>query len=952
MKKIFSAFFILVAVWGCALKVYHYDQPTATPGRPLITTPIDTSGDENVSNLVTPPRGTADYQIAARAPYDSVLVLSNEWNTLSAKYGLGRWRQLRPLVDSLVSHSAMMDHDWYEEATTTAPNAITDKMFHLGNSAVGSDGPYEGKLNILQDGETYALDLKTTIDGPFFRARIIDSPDYSWQFWTGDAAAFLIGNMDGTGDPIKFPFIIENGASHASLGITQTGSFSRVSILSEAGKGCLELNSLDNFGTPLRFNNTYDDDWFQSVDDDNDFIIGKLHGAIGPTPVSYITILPGSALEATASTSGYINLAQYPNTRDDGTPTTIFGSTNAAGTVGLFPVTDLPFMQSFDVAAQSGGPTTIDDGETLTVNGAGINSTSLSGNTLTITGTEVDGSVTNEIQTLDVSGTGPTVTLDLSSDASDPTITGAGIAAVTASGNAITITATEVDGSTTNELQTLNNTSDATSHTVTLSNSGGSTQFVEGANITLTTTGTAADGIVTIAATGGADTDDQNLTIEGAGPTYDIAIDNGTDVSVAGAGIITLSESPANTLVITGTEVDGSTSNEIQDITVTGASQPFTLDLSSDATDATLTGAGISTITRSGNAMTITSTEVDGSTTNELQTLANTSNATSHTVTLSNSGGSTQLIEGTDITLTTGGTGLNGTVTIASTGTDDQALTFDGGSGPVGLVIDNVPGSIDFIEGSGISLTSTATTMTITATGGTSDADWLEESLGTPPNSINDNMYTGTGEHGIGTTTPDKLLDIAASAATGPFVQLDYTTGTDAGGVMGSITYAYGNEDMVKVQAQKQTNNSNNDAEYRVQMEDDGGTMRTGLQLDYETGTVVDKPRLQLFGGLQHQNWRNVATTTTMDEGDFGIRVTASGQTITLPNLTITNNEGIGTIVIVYNQSGGNITIDPGSASDTVNGSSANFTLPTLSSRIFICTFIGGSNETDWISFN
>ena len=51
--------------------------------------------------------------------------------------------------------------------------------------------------------------------------------------------------------------------------------------------------------------------------------------------------------------------------------------------------------------------------------------------------------------------------------------------------------------------QSLTNTSDATSHTVTLSASGGSVQLVEGANITLTTSGTGADGIVTIASTGG-----------------------------------------------------------------------------------------------------------------------------------------------------------------------------------------------------------------------------------------------------------------------------------------------------------------------------------------------------------------------------------------------------------------------------------------------------------------
>lgn len=52
--------------------------------------------------------------------------------------------------------------------------------------------------------------------------------------------------------------------------------------------------------------------------------------------------------------------------------------------------------------------------------------------------------------------------------------------------------------------QTVTNSSDGTSHTVTLSASGGSVKLVEGSNITLTTTGTGADGIVTIASTASA----------------------------------------------------------------------------------------------------------------------------------------------------------------------------------------------------------------------------------------------------------------------------------------------------------------------------------------------------------------------------------------------------------------------------------------------------------------
>lgn len=51
--------------------------------------------------------------------------------------------------------------------------------------------------------------------------------------------------------------------------------------------------------------------------------------------------------------------------------------------------------------------------------------------------------------------------------------------------------------------QTIANTSDATSHTVTLSSSGGTVKLVEGTGITLTTTGTSSAGVVTIASTGG-----------------------------------------------------------------------------------------------------------------------------------------------------------------------------------------------------------------------------------------------------------------------------------------------------------------------------------------------------------------------------------------------------------------------------------------------------------------
>lgn len=171
------------------------------------------------------------------------------------------------------------------------------------------------------------------------------------------------------------------------------------------------------------------------------------------------------------------------------------------------------------------------------------------------------------------------------------------------------------------------------------------------------------------------------------GSSYDMYLDNaiGTVGQVLAINTITGAGTIANlefTSVLT-TEVDGSVTNE-GSLTV-GAGTGSTSLISSNtsgSTDVTITAAGINTISEVGNVITLTATEVDGSITNELQTIDNTSDATSHTVTLSNSGGSLQFIEGTGITLTTGGTGLNGTVTLANTitqYTDELAQDAVGG---------------------------------------------------------------------------------------------------------------------------------------------------------------------------------------------------------------------------------------------------------------------------------
>ena len=221
--------------------------------------------------------------------------------------------------------------------------------------------------------------------------------------------------------------------------------------------------------------------------------------------------------------------------------------------------------------------------------GSGIVTTDYvpSTNTLVIAATEADGSTSNE-GVLGV-GAGGSNDADLTSStslANPVNFAGGGIVNVTettsSNGGVINITATEVDGSTTNELQTITNTSDATSHTATLSNSGGSIKIVEGTGIGLATGGTGSDGTVTVTNTA----PDQTVAITGAG----INVVTGTYPN----------------FTITGTEVDGSTTNEGSLTVGAGGSNTSTIvSNTSGSTPVTFSGSNTVLVTESGSTITL-----------------------------------------------------------------------------------------------------------------------------------------------------------------------------------------------------------------------------------------------------------------------------------------------------------------------------------------------------------
>jgi hypothetical protein len=423
-----------------------------------------------------------------------------------------------------------------------------------------------------------------------------------------------------------------------------------------------------------------------------------------------------------------------------------------------------------------------------------------------------------------------TTTRTITNSAPDQTVslTGAGINAVTGTYPTFTITATEVDGSVSNELQTVANTSNATSHTVTLSNSGGSIQIVEGTGIGLATTGTSGAGVLTVTNSA----PDQTVSITGAGinvvtgtyPTFTVtgtevdgsttneiqnlslsgqslSISGGTGANLpivgisAGTGIGVSTTSGVSTISNTGiiTEVDGSVTNE-GSLTV-GAGTASTSIINSNtsgSTGVTITAAGINAITEAGNVITLTATEVDGSVTNEIQTVANTSDATSHTVTLSNSGGSIQLVEGSGVTLTTTGTSGAGVVTIASTGgggggggdvvgpsssTDNAVARFDATTGK--LIQNSVVIIDDSGNQSGVLSTQYGSGSAVPLAAGKT---WYNESKG----SFNIGMGNGNITQQVG----EELFYYgkASAAITDSPIQLVYKTG--AVGASGVISFA------------------------------------------------------------------------------------------------------------------------------------------------------------------
>ena len=240
-------------------------------------------------------------------------------------------------------------------------------------------------------------------------------------------------------------------------------------------------------------------------------------------------------------------------------------------------------------------------GTDVTFTAGGIVSLSATGTNITITATEVDGSVTNEGSlTVLAGGANTSVISSNTSGSTDVTLSVAGIISISETGNTITLTGTEVDGSVTNEGSLTVGAGGANTSTIS-SNTSGSTDVTisGGSGITVTEVGNT----ITIAATAtGTD-----LTFSGASSPVTLNSSTGTDVTFTAGGILSFSATSGN-ITMTATEVDGSVTNEGSLSVGAGGANTSTINSNTSGSGVvTISGGTNVTVTESGNTITIAS---------------------------------------------------------------------------------------------------------------------------------------------------------------------------------------------------------------------------------------------------------------------------------------------------------------------------------------------------------
>ncbi len=127
-----------------------------------------------------------------------------------------------------ISSTANGDHDWYEEGTTLAPNAITDDMFHTGNLAIGKN-----TANFPLEVNNTSFDIGVNNDFNNATTNTIDKTGISNTVGgsTNDDSFGLKNSLTGTGTGVHY-------ANYNTLSGTGTGNqFGTYTTIPNTGNG-------------------------------------------------------------------------------------------------------------------------------------------------------------------------------------------------------------------------------------------------------------------------------------------------------------------------------------------------------------------------------------------------------------------------------------------------------------------------------------------------------------------------------------------------------------------------------------------------------------------------------------------------------------------------------------------------------------------------------------------
>lgn len=145
-----------------------------------------------------------------------------------------------------IASTANGDHDWYEEGTTTPPNAITDDMFHTGNVAIGKNTA-NSRLDVESTNANLGISNLVTNTTSDAISNIVISNNYSGN--STDDVILLQNNYNGSTTTSAYGILNNIVTSNSS---THWGTFNNISGNGNGANYGLQ-NTLSGSGTGIHY---------------------------------------------------------------------------------------------------------------------------------------------------------------------------------------------------------------------------------------------------------------------------------------------------------------------------------------------------------------------------------------------------------------------------------------------------------------------------------------------------------------------------------------------------------------------------------------------------------------------------------------------------------------------------------------------------------------------------